>query len=190
NLNPARASQTIAPGVTQVYENIAESLFGIKGILGAARIHASGNLIVSSRIFNQSEQGLFYAAVPSQFGIGKGETAMLQGVRQNSNYRYNIFIVESGGKPALLQLRIRDGSGNILGERTIALAAYEQQLISAGALVGSVNDGEIDARTLDGDGRVILSGSLIANSSQDATGLEMAFRPDLLGVGTITGVTA
>src|ERR1700730_17448238 len=41
NLNPARVTQSIEPGATRVYENIAESLFGIKGILGAARVRSS-----------------------------------------------------------------------------------------------------------------------------------------------------
>jgi hypothetical protein len=64
NLSPARVTDSIAPGATKVYENIAETLFGIKGILGAARIRSSANLIVASRIFNQESRGLFYAAEP------------------------------------------------------------------------------------------------------------------------------
>ncbi|HEX9500159.1 MAG TPA: hypothetical protein VGA10_00760, partial [Thermoanaerobaculia bacterium] len=190
NLSPARVIDSIAPGATKVYENIAESLFGIKGLLGAARIRSSQNLIVSSRIFNQGLQGLFYAAIPSQFGIGRFESATLQGVRQNGDYRYNIFVVESAGQLAMLRLRVLDGAGNVLGQTTITLQAYEQRLISVASLASSVSDGIVEATTIDGAGRVIVSGSLITNATQDATGLEMAFRPDLLGAGTITGVKA
>ena len=47
NLNPARVTQSISPQETKTYENIAETLFGIKGLLGAARIRSSADLIVS-----------------------------------------------------------------------------------------------------------------------------------------------
>jgi hypothetical protein len=197
NLNPSRVNQSIAPKETKSYENIAETLFGIKGLLGAARIRSSADLIVSSRIYNVSDgqtqassQGLFYAAIPSRFGIAKGEASNLQGVRQDNDYRYNIVAVECEGKSATLRLQVRDAIGNVLAETTFTLQPYEQRLLGVGTLVGSVMDGVVDASTIDGDGRVIIAGSQIANGSQDASGFEMAFRPDLLGSGTITSVIA
>jgi hypothetical protein len=56
--------------------------FGI-GILGAARVRSSANLIVSSRIFVRP-RGLFYAAIPSQFISRFG--AHIAGVRQNADF--------------------------------------------------------------------------------------------------------
>jgi hypothetical protein len=197
NLQPARVTESIAPGASRTYENIAETLFGIKGVLGAARIRSSSELIVSSRIYNQfdgqteaSSTGLYLAAVPARFGIARGETATLQGVRQTADYRYNVVAVESEGKEAMLRLRVRDEIGNAVAETTLHLQAWEQRLVSVATLVTVLPDGTIEAATIDGEGRVIVAGSQITNGSQDASGFEMAFRSDLLGSGTITAVTA
>src|SRR5689334_11346286 len=74
NLHPQSATLSLAPGQTKTFENIAETLFGLTNILGAARVRASQPVLVSSRIYNQNDgktlsgsQGLFYSAIPSDF---------------------------------------------------------------------------------------------------------------------------
>jgi len=54
NTAPASFNDTIAPGATKVYENVAESLFNIRNGLGAARVVGSQKLLVSARVFNQT----------------------------------------------------------------------------------------------------------------------------------------
>ncbi|HSP15456.1 MAG TPA: hypothetical protein VLV78_11955 [Thermoanaerobaculia bacterium] len=197
NLSPPTITDSLVPGATKVYDNIAENLFGIKGLLGAVRIRAAGDIVASSRIYSKSaeqtlgnSQGLFYSAIPSRFGIASGETALLQGVRQDSDFRYNIFLVESSGSPATVRVAIHDSSGD-RGSSSVALQPFEQRIIGVANVVSSpVADGTVNASVVDGSGRVIIAGSQVANGSTDATGFEMAFRSDLLGTGTITGVTA
>jgi len=47
NTAPASFNDTIAPGATKVYENVAESLFNIRNGLGAARVVGSQKLLLS-----------------------------------------------------------------------------------------------------------------------------------------------
>ena len=141
NPNPATASDTIGPGETKVYENAAQGLFGLTGVLGAIRIVSSDELLISARVFSlapnatpNEARGLIYSAIPASFGIGSGETSLLQGVNQGGEYRYNVFLVESSGQPASVTLRIRDASGTVVSTTTQSLGAYEQRLIGVGDL--------------------------------------------------------
>ncbi|HWS71512.1 MAG TPA: hypothetical protein VN605_05330, partial [Thermoanaerobaculia bacterium] len=97
---------TLGPDATIVYENVAETLFGVKGVVGTARIVSSGELLASSRIYNLAEgsssassSGQFFAAVPAEFGAARGEEAVLQGVRADDDFRYTFLLAETLGKP-------------------------------------------------------------------------------------------
>ncbi len=207
NPNPATAHDTIAPGETKVYENAAQQLFGLTGVLGAIRIVSSDELFVSARVFSLASgtteneaRGLIYSAIPAAFGMGPGETSMLQGVNQGGDYRYNIFLVESTGEPASVVLRIRDASGTVVSTTTHNLEAYEQRLIGVGSLVlAPIVHGSVDATHNGGNGHIVLAGSLVSASTSDSTGFEMAFRfgpirsiiagPGLVGGGTDGDIT-
>jgi hypothetical protein len=195
NPDPVTIHDAIAPGATKVYENIAESLFGIKGSLGAVRIRSTSAILVSSRIFNLNEgeteaksQGLFYSGIPADFAIGAGQTAVLQGVRQSPDYRYNLFFVESTGKPVTLRAEVLDGSGVSMGSALITLASWEQRLVGVGSVVAvNIADATVRVTATEGEGRSIVAGSQIANGSQDASGFEMGFRAELLAGSATVG---
>src|SRR3954451_6352754 len=142
NTNPARSSDSIAAGQTKVYDNAVQSVFGQNGVLGAVRIVASQELLVSAHIFTRAAnaaatdaQGQIFSAIPSSFGIGAGETSLLQGVNQGGDYRYNVFLVESAGNPASGARRVRDASGAVVFTGTYELAAFEQRLVGLGTIV-------------------------------------------------------
>ncbi|HVG22842.1 MAG TPA: hypothetical protein VND45_01700, partial [Thermoanaerobaculia bacterium] len=207
NPNPARVSDSIAPGQTKVYENAAQSIFGTSGVLGAIRIVSSNELMVSTRIFTllgnatpNEARGLIYSAIPAGFGIGPGEMSLLQGVNQGGEYRYNVVLVESSGQPASVTLRVRDASGTIVGTATYNLGAYEQRFISlAGLVPATMLHGSVEATQTSGTGHVVLAGSLVSATTNDSTGFEMAFRfgtiraivagPGLAGGGTTGDIT-
>src|SRR3954453_12112844 len=194
NTNPARSSDSIAAGQTKVYDNAVQSVFGQNGLLGAVRIVASQELLVSAHIFTRAPnapatdaQGQIFSAIPASFGIGQGETSLLQGVNQGGDYRYNVVLVESSGSPASVTLRVRDASGTVVSTSTYDLGGYEQRLIGLGSLVpATIVHGSVDATFSGGSGRVVLAGSLISNIAGVAgTGYEMAFR-----FGTIRSIIA
>ena len=112
NLNPVTISDSIAAGQTKVYDNVVQTTFGLNGLLGAVRVVASQELFVSSNVITQSAgsanneaRGQIFSAIPASFGIGAGETSLLQGVKQGGEYRYNVLLVESSGHPASVTLR-------------------------------------------------------------------------------------
>jgi hypothetical protein len=189
NITPPRVSIGLAPGQTKTFENATETLFGISGVLGGLRVRSSKPVLVASRIYNQNDgqtvagsTGLFYAGVPADFAIGNGQSGALQGVRQDVDFRYNAFIVEASGSSVRVRLDVRDGSGNAIAASILDLQPFEQRLVPLSSLFSAnVSDGVLAATVIGGDGRVIVCGSLIANTSQDASGFEMAFRPELLG---------
>src|SRR5947207_2353724 len=192
NLHPQSVAIALAPGETRTFENVAETLFGLTNILGAARVRASSPVLVSSRIYNQNDgqtiagsQGLFYSAIPSDFAIGAGQSAAMQGVRQDADFRYNIFLVETSGAPASARIDVRDATSNKVGSLAIDLQPYEQRLVPLSSVIAAnISTAVVQIFVTGGEGHVIVSGSLIANGSQDASGFEMGFRPELLGAST------
>ena len=192
NATPISVPDAIAPGATKVYENIAETVFGLRGVLGAARIRSDRPLLVSARIFNRYDgtgerdsAGQFMSAIPANFGIEKGENARLQGARSTADYRYNFFFVETSGGTATARVSVLDETGAPIHASLLSLLPFEQRLFSLASLIGerTLDDANVLVEMIDGTGRLYGVGSLVANGSQDGTLFEMVF-PDRLLAGT------
>lgn len=182
NSSPKKFSDTIAAGATVAYENVGEKLFGVKGSLGGLRIRSSQPLLVSARAYSQgtgdsaaATQGASFNGIPGTLGIGAGETADLQGVRQNADYRYNMFLVETTGAPATVTVRLIGASGEI-AQTEIQLGEFEHRVVPMSSLASgrTISDAALRVAVTAGAGRVIATGSLIANKSSDASAFEMA----------------
>lgn len=196
---PPTYTDHLAPGETKTYENFTETLFGLPGLLGAARIQSTGDVVVSSRIYNLApggtpadSQGFYFAAVPASLALTSGESTTIQGVRQNADFRYNLVAVETAGASATLRIDVLDDAGKPVGGIDLALAPYQHRFIGIPDVVpGAVLD---DARLVvtlgSGDGHVILAGTQVANHSQDSTGFQMLFRAVPQQSAGIEGVTA
>ena len=85
NPSPASFSDTLSPGQTKTYENVVETKLGLSSALGAAKVTASGEVLVAERIYDQAPgedlgntQGLFFAGVPKSFSISLGQSASIQ----------------------------------------------------------------------------------------------------------------
>ena len=187
--DPPRQTASLAAGATVVYENVGEALFARKGVLGAVRVRSSKDVVVTSRVYSRAvagperdSQGLSMAAVRAGFGIANGESAVLQGIRQTPDYRYNIFFVETTGKPVSGAIEIRTPDGVEIASAPLALAAWEQRLLSVSTIAPgqSIGDGTLHLRMTGGEGRAVAAGSLVANGSTDATAFEMSFSTSTL----------
>lgn len=173
----------IKAGETQFLDRVGEVVLRAPGI-GAIRIRSDVDLIATARVYSwrgeqgmAATQGVSYAAIPAHFAIGRGERSILQGVRQNAEFRYNIALVETVGHPVTLRLELRDLSGASLGIRELVLSSHEQRSFSIAALFPAVVvDGAVaEVAVLSGAGRVLFVGSQIAEQSNDATAFEMQF---------------
>ncbi len=182
-------TDSLAPGQTKVYENVIETKFGLTSAIGAARIGATGEILVAERIFNQAPgadlgdtEGLFFAAVPRNFSIKLGQSASIQGLNQggSENFRYNFALVETAGAAAKVNVQVFDENGVLLGHKTFALDPLEQLQPNVAEVVpgfSSIN-ARITATVVDGGGSVLLAGAQLANVSQDSSGFEMSFPSD------------
>lgn len=183
-------TESLAPGAMRTYENIAETLFGASGTLGAARFRSEQKLLVSARIYNQyagsgerDSTGQFMSAVPANFGLERGEQAHLQGARSTDDFRYNIFFVETSGGTTTSRITVIDGAGVAIHTSILSLLPYEQRFVSLTSLIGSQSlvDGNVLIESLDGTGRLYAVGSLVSNGTQDGSLFEMRFPDRLLG---------
>jgi hypothetical protein len=196
NADSVAIQHVLAAGATRTYDDIATTVFGIRGRLGAIRFTGSDELLVVARIHHgeplSESHGLSFSAIPTAFAFGPGETATLQGVHQNGDFRYNVFAVEASGAATVLRVLAVDGSGAVAGTKDYALRPYEQVLIGIGDVAPSrtIEGGTIEATVLEG-GRAIIAGSLVASGSGNSTAFEMSFRPDVLttGVSSLNGLT-
>ncbi|MGH9443789.1 MAG: hypothetical protein ACRD16_16110 [Thermoanaerobaculia bacterium] len=194
-------SETLQPGQTKVYDDVAGTSLGLIDANGAARITANGELFVSERIFNQppgialsATAGQFFSGIPKSFSIGLGQSASLQGVAVGSgkDFRYNYVLLETSGAPCTVHVQLLDVSGNPLGASDIPLLAYEHLLLPAGGLApsASIENARLVATVTSGSGTAIVAGSQVGNSPpQDQSGFEMSF-PDEILAGGSGGVTS
>jgi hypothetical protein len=194
NTSPASFNDSLAAGQTKVYENVVEDKLGLTSVIGAARIFASGPILISERIYNQAPgadigdtEGLFFAGVPQAFSIHAGETASIQGVNQGDgeNFRYNFALVETGGFATTVNVQVLDGFGVLLGQHSYPLSPFEQLQPNVADIVPSIatTNARITATVTAGSGAVLLAGAQLANVSQDSSGFEMSFKGSLLGGG-------
>jgi hypothetical protein len=197
NANPAKFTDTLAAGETKVYENVVEAKLGLTSALGAARITATGEILVAERIYNQAPgtdladtEGLFFAGVPKTFSISAGQSASIQGIDQggSENFRYNFALVETGGGSPTVNVQVVDGAGVLLGQKAYPLQPYEQLQPNVAEIVTGIHttNARITATVTEGTGSVLLAGAQLANISQDSSGFEMSFRDELLA-GSSTG---
>ena len=86
-----------------------------------------------------------------------------------------MFLVETAGESIDVQLTVMSVDAVPLKSVTFALHAYEQRVVSLGALLPGADlaDGTLVVQAQAGKGRVVAAGSLIANDSQDASAFEM-----------------
>ena len=194
NTSPLSFVDSLAAGQTKVYENVVETKLGLASAIGAARVLASGPILVAERIYNQppgadlgNTEGLFFAGVPQTFSIHPGESASIQGVNQGGgeDFRYNFALIETGGANTTVNVQVFDGSGVLLGQKAYLLSAFEQiQPNITDVVPGFANtNARITATVTSGTGSALLAGAQVANGTLDSSGFEMAFKGSLLGGG-------
>jgi hypothetical protein len=209
NPSPSHYDDTLMPGETKRYDDAIYFMFG-ETTFGALRIVADRKVLVSSRIYAQDDDGTirdstgqFFAGVPASFAIGAGERTTVVGVAQtarateDSDFRYNVGVVETTGNGATVRLLLVDEAGEQVGSPvTWAVGAREQKQESAWSCFGTpMANHRIVVEVIEGSGRVIAFGSSIANGSDDPSTFEMHYADSLLaggpsGDGDITAVSA
>ncbi len=205
NPEPRVHYTVVAAGETLRIANAIETLFGFYGF-GALRIVSDHKVLVNSRIYSLPEGatedqsvGQFSAAIPASFALAVGESAQVLGAHQTSPleeslFRFNFGLVETVGGEATVQVALFDGDGLALAEKHYSLGAFGCIQANLADLVAVDSDNlRLAVEVLSGNGRVVVMGSGVANTSNDASTFEMQFLDRLLagsstGGGDITAV--
>jgi hypothetical protein len=93
----------------------------------------------------------------------------MQQIAQSSRFRTNLGVVEGAGQPVTVQFTVFNSAGTKLTEFTVALKAMEHQQLN-GILASkniTVTDGRIEAKVIQGDGRITTYASVVDAGTND-----------------------
>ena len=195
NPSPPVVHDSIGVMQTRRYADVMTDLFHLQKF-GALRIVSSVPIIVNARVYNlpsggeeRDTQGQFYGGVPASFAIANGQVTTLLGVFQtspktDSQFRYNFGWVETAGGNATVRAMIFREDGTWIETKEYpSTGPYEARLYPVEDLLPSVNatNLRISLEVIAGTGKIVATGSGVANRSNDASTFEMSYRDELLG---------
>jgi hypothetical protein len=148
---------------------------------GSLQVVSDREILTSSRTYNTSDDGTFgqfldgYAPSSS---ASSGQVVWLPQLQQNSSFRTNIGVLNSGNESAMVRIRLFDGSGEQLAVFPRTLSAMTRlQLQEPFSRIAGRDD--IDAGyatvTVESGGGIVAYGSVIDNSTNDPTTIPMVF---------------
>jgi hypothetical protein len=165
----------------------------LRDVVGPAYLNGSGSgslevrsaqaVLVTSRTYNQNANGTFgqnYDAYPSSSGLASGESATLQHLTENTAYRSNIGLVNTGTVAATVTVALFDGSnGAQVGTYQVTLQPGDWKQESQPFLKkfgrNNLEAGYARVSVTAGSGGVITVASVIDNNtnSNDPTTITM-----------------
>jgi len=133
---------------------------------------------VTARLYNSAASGTFgqfFAGHLDGSGLGAGESAVIPMLRQDSVYRTNLSVTNTGAGPASVTLGLHDASGSLVYSTSRTLAPGEsyqwgepfRNLAGLNSVVGSA-----EIHVTSGSG-VVASGSVIDGRTNDPTTVPM-----------------
>jgi len=203
NDSPIASTFSLSSGESSRYEDTLQGIFGFGGT-GALRVTpTSGEIIVTSRTYNDVPSGTYGQFVPAialSSAITEGQAARLIQLSYSSSdtsgFRTNIGFVNTTGSTVTASVELYAGSGELLGTRSYSLMPYEYDQVTN--IFSEVADGDVDEGyaivTTTAGGRLFAYASVVDNRSgdpvyipttvqADATSLP-PFAPDLTASAT------
>lgn len=132
NSRPLTRTFTLGPGVAERFQDILETEFGYTGSAALRVTPTSGSLVATSRTYNQQPRGTFGQFIP---GI---EDAQAQGAENAvrlvqlaqsagtaNGFRTNIGLTNVTPIPIIIEIRLCDRDGAVLGSFAQPLLPYE-----------------------------------------------------------------
>ncbi len=118
---PVTRTATLGPRGTREWADVLVSLFGVAASAnasGALRVASDVSLCVSSRTFNQGEEGTFggfLPAVTTGEALGPGRLGVLPQLTRNALFRTNVGVVNLGSSAVVARIRLYDAAGATAG---------------------------------------------------------------------------
>ncbi len=114
-----------ADGSLEVSDVVA-GLLGASGS-GAVRVRADGDLLVTSRTYNNSSAGTYgqlIPGVPAGGGLAPGSSGLLIGLENDDDFRTNIGVANGSDAPATVAVDLYAADGTLLGTKQVSLARW------------------------------------------------------------------
>jgi hypothetical protein len=159
----------------------------VKNWLGADRLKGSlviesdaiQELQVFSKIYNLSATGTFgqeIPAVPAQDGTTRLEGKIhALGLENSTDFRSNLILTETTGWPVTARIALYGLDGNRLGETTASVLPFgTTQIVNvfgACGVTGPRSGVRAEVEVEEGDGRIVVLGSMLDNTTSDPTTL-------------------
>ncbi|HEX7830092.1 MAG TPA: hypothetical protein VF787_10565, partial [Thermoanaerobaculia bacterium] len=177
NAAPISQNVTLNAGAVMTLDNVVASLFGASNTGGVVHLATPqpASLVVTGRTYNDTGSGTYGQFIPAvtpddATGVG-GRTLHILQVEDSVRYRTNLGLAEVTGNPVTVEVQVVLPDSKVTPTVQIPLAANEfrQFAIIRELGVGSVYNGRITIRVIDGAGRVTAYGSVIDELTQDPT---------------------
>jgi hypothetical protein len=173
--NVAPRTQTLPLGSHQTAAvDVGAGLTGDAGATGALHILSSGPFVATARLYSRgvnqpagTEVGAAVSAIPAQYAIGTGESTILH---VPAGARYKIYAAETHGFPLYFSVMTMPDSA----ERRLYLSANEQRSWDLEELFHGTSATSLQLTGVSGSGKIIITGTSIAQASQDFTTWEMS----------------
>lgn len=183
NPKPRKIHLRIGAGATWLTEQMDATLAG-NAPMGAIRVTSSEEVIATARTYsrmagdsNARAVASAFAAIPTQFAIGNGETTTMQGILSRDS-RYKLYLVEVTGDPLALTASLLHPDGRTISEKPLYVDAHMHLATDVHSLFGDAVPEHALLRVtgMNGEGRVVVAAAQIASESQDSSAYEMTFR--------------
>lgn len=176
------AQRTLQPGQVLAIDNVLPSLW--PGLTGGGEVLVTtdeeSSLVVTAQTYsrqpNGGTKGQFIPGVTFREAVGLGERALevLQ-LEQSAQYRSNVGVVEVTGAPATIEIGMFEPDTKTAVFTQFPLKANEYRQFDGilGDLgfgkLGTVYNGRVSIRVVEGQGRVYAYGSVVDNRTEDPT---------------------
>jgi formylglycine-generating enzyme required for sulfatase activity len=178
NSSPASVTLTLDPGLSIRYEDALQDLFGFSGSAALRITATSGDVMVTSRTYNDDAAGTYgqyIAGSEEGEAFGEGEHAALiqlsMSVDPDEGYRANVGFLNVTGQSIDVEVSLYLSTGVHLGILDYVLLPYEyDQVANVFDAVSTTNveDGYALVRTTTTGGELFTYASVIDNRSGDA----------------------
>lgn len=161
----------IAPRGTAILNDVA----GASGLnvtaVGGVRISSAESIVATSRVYTTTN-GTFGQFVPSALrsaALRRGVMPQLSSSTAANGFRTNVGFFNPNPEPVNVRLELRDGSGNLVGQNAISLAAMSQQQNSISTYFPGIDLSNAANLTLSFDSAAPIFGyaSVVDNTSAD-----------------------
>ncbi|HEX7136737.1 MAG TPA: DUF11 domain-containing protein, partial [Vicinamibacterales bacterium] len=175
--DPLTQSVTVNPGEVKPLDDVVHSIFGASNTGGALHVTTATNvpLVVTARTYDQTSHGTlgqFVPAVTLADSVGNGDRPLQVLQTEDSvRYRTNVGVAEVSGNPVTVEISVNLPDSRITPKVQIPLGAYQsaQLPILSSLGLGATYNARIAVRVVDGTGKVAAYGSVVDQTTQDAT---------------------